>query len=195
MGEPTTPAKGDNAGDRTEDGSSKKGPTPKRRAQEAANYRPLVPDDRKQAKKEMQAQTRQKQQEARDGMSRGDDRYLRENDRGPQKRFMRNYIDARFSLGELLLPLMFVVIFITFIPMAEAGIWAMAFIWIFLALAIAEGLIVANLIKRKIAAVVGPDKLEKGFIFGTLARIMQLRPLRMPKAQVKRGQKVEFPGR
>lgn len=186
MAEPTTPAKGEGA---------KKGPTPKRRAQQAANYRPLVPEDRKQAKKEMQAQMRQKQQEARDGMARGDDRYLRESDRGPQKRFMRDYIDARFSLGELLLPLMFVVIFVTFIPAPEAGIWAMGFIWLFLALAVIEAIVVARIIKRRIAAVVGESKLQKGIIFGTLARIMQLRMLRMPKPQVRRGDRVVFTGR
>lgn len=185
MSEPSSPSTGE---------GNKKGPTPKRRAQEAANFRPLVPEDRKQAKKEMQAQMRQKQHEAREGMARGDDRYLRENDRGPQKRFMRDYIDARFSLGELLLPLMFVVIFVTFIPAPEAGIWAMGFIWLFLALAVIEAVVVANLIKRKIAAVIGQSKLQKGIIFGTLARIMQLRMLRMPKAQVKRGERVVFTG-
>ncbi|GGA55953.1 hypothetical protein GCM10011490_02230 [Pseudoclavibacter endophyticus] len=185
MSEPTAPKK---------TGDGKKGPTPKRREREAANFRPLVPDDRKQAKKEMQAQMRRKQQEAREGMARGDDRYLRENDRGPQKRYMRDYIDARFSFGELLLPLMFVVIFVTFVPAPEAGIWAMTFIWAYLAIAITEAVIIANLIKRRIRAVVGESKLEKGFIFGTLARIMQLRMLRMPKPQVKRGERIVFTG-
>lgn len=186
MSESETPSKG---------GQSKKGPTPKRRDQERANYRPLVPEDRKEAKREMQAQMRAKQQEARDGMARGDDRYLRESERGPQKRFMRNYIDARFSIGEFLLPIMFIVIFLTFIPRADIAVWAMAFVWAFLAVAIVEAVIVALIIKRKIAAVVGQSKLDRGIIFGTLTRMLQLRMLRMPKAQVKRGEKVEFTGK
>lgn len=176
-------------------GQAKKGPTPKRREREAANYRPLVPEDRKEAKKQMQAQMRQKQQEARDGMARGDDRYLRESDRGPQKRFLRDVIDARFSLGELLLPLMFVVIFVTFIPNPEFGVWAMGFIWVFLAVSVAEGVFVALSIKKRIAAAVGADKVQKGIIFATLARILQLRMLRMPKPQVKRGERVVYTGR
>ena len=176
-------------------GAGKQGPTPKRRSQEAANQRPLVPADRKAAKREMQAQMRQRQQEAREGMARGDDRYLRESDRGPQKRFLRDYIDARFSLGELLLPLMFLVIFATFIPNQTLGVWAMAFIWAFLAVSIIEAFVVSTIIKRKIAAVVGPQNLDKGLVFGTFARMLQLRVLRMPKARVKRGEKIEYTGR
>ena len=176
------------------DPQAKKGPTPKRRDREAANFRPLVPEDRKQAKKEMQAQMRQRQQEARDGMARGDDRYLRESDRGPQKRFLRDTIDARFSLGEFLLPLMFLVIFVTFIPMQELAFWAMGFIWAYLAASIVDALIVANGIKRKLAAAVGPKKVERGIIFATLARAMQLRVLRMPRARVRRGERIVYTG-
>lgn len=173
-------------------GQTKKGPTPKRRTQEAANHRPLVPEDRKEAKRQMQAQMRQRQQEQREGMARGDDRYLRESDRGPQKRFMRDVIDARFSLGELLLPLMFVVIFVTFVPNAEAGVVAMTFIWVYLGVAVIEALVVAMMIKRRLAAAVGAGNVHKGIILGTLTRILQLRVLRMPKARVKRGAKVEY---
>lgn len=173
----------------------KKGPTPSRREREAANRRPLVPEDRKEAKREMQAKMRAQQAEAREGMARGDDRYLRESDRGPQKRFLRDYIDARFSLGELLLPLMFLVIFVTFVPNQQAGVWAMGFIWVFLAVAIIEAIVVANIVKKRIAEVVGPTKVEKGIMLGTITRIMQLRMLRMPKSRVKRGEKVEFTGK
>lgn len=173
----------------------KKGPTPSRREREAANRRPLVPEDRKQAKREMQARMKAQQAEQREGMARGDDRYLRPTDRGPQKRFMRDYIDARFSLGELLLPLMFLVIFVTFVPSQQASVYAMGFIWLYLAIALAEAIIVANIIKKKIAEVVGRERVEKGIMLGTITRILQLRLLRMPKARVKRGEKIEYTGR
>lgn len=176
-------------------GQGKKGPTPKRRDREAQNYRPLVPEDRKEARRQLQAQQKKAQNEAREGYARGEDRYLRPTERGPQKRFMRDYIDARYSLGEILLPLMFLVIFATFIPNRDAGIYAMAFIWAYLVLAIGEAIVVANIIKRRIAAVVGPENVEKGIILGTLARILQMRFLRMPRARVKRGSKPEFTAR
>ncbi len=175
--------------------AGKKGPTPRRREAEAANFRPLVPEDRKEARRQSQAKMRVEQQKAREGMARGDDRYLRPNERGPQKRFMRDFIDARITLGEWLLPLMFIVIFATFIPQANAAVWAMMFIWIYLALSVAEGIIYGVIIRRKVRDVVGESKTEKGFLFQTMGRSMQIRMLRMPKPQVKRFEKVEFTGR
>lgn len=175
--------------------AGKKGPTPRRREAEAANFRPLVPEDRKEARRQSQAKMRVEQQKAREGMARGDDRYLRPNERGPQKRFMRDFIDARITLGEWLLPLMFLVIFATFIPQANAAVWAMMFIWIYLALSVAEGILYGVIIRRKVRDVVGEAKTEKGFLFQTMGRSMQIRMLRMPKPQVKRFEKVEFTGR
>lgn len=173
----------------------KKGPTPRRSEAQAANFRPLVPDDRKEAKKQAQERLRASQAEARAGMARGDDRFLRENERGPQKRFMRDYIDSHFTLGEVLVPMMFLVIIATFFPSTSAAFWAMGFIWLYLAICIAEGIIYGRIIRKKIADVVGADKLQKGFYFQSLGRSMQMRFLRMPKPQVKRFTKVEFTGR
>lgn len=174
---------------------AKKGPTPRRRDAEAANFRPLVPEDRKEAKRQSRAKMQVEQQKAREGMARGDDRYLRPNERGPQKRYLRDFIDARITLGEWLLPLMFLVIFATFIPQTNAAVWAMMFIWVYLALCVAEGLLYGVMIRRKVREVVGDDKTEKGFLFQAMGRSMQIRMLRMPKPQVKRFDKVEFTGR
>lgn len=173
----------------------KKGPTPRRSEAQAANFRPLVPEDRKEAKRQAQERLRASQAEARAGMARGDDRFLRENERGPQKRFMRDYIDSHFTLGELLVPMMFLVIIATFFNSTNAAVWAMGFIWLYLALCIAEGIIYGRIIRKKIAAVVGAAKLQKGFYFQSVGRSMQMRFLRMPKPQVKRFSKVEFTGR
>lgn len=173
----------------------KKGPTPKRSEAQAANFRPLVPEDRKEAKRQAQERLRASQAEARAGMARGDDRYLRESDRGPQKRFMRDFIDSRFTLGEALVPMMFLVIIATFFPSTSAAFWAMGFIWVYLAVCVIEGVIYGRLVRKKIADLLGPEKLEKGFYFASVGRSMQMRFLRMPKPQVKRFTKVEFTGR
>ena len=175
--------------------TGKKGPTPKRRDREAENFRPLVPEDRKQARKDAQSKLRAEQAKAREGMAQGDDRYLRPGERGPQKRFLRDFIDSRFTIGELLIPLMFLVLFATMLPMAEAASYALVGIWAFILIAIIEAVIIGFTVRKKIAAVVGEDKVEKGFIIGALSRAMQMRFLRMPRAQVKRFTKVEFTGR
>ena len=41
-------------------------------------------------------------------MRTGDDRYLPERDRGPVKRFIRDYVDSRFQFIQILLPVLVV---------------------------------------------------------------------------------------
>lgn len=176
--------------------AGKKGPTPKRREREAENFKPLVPEDRKEARRQAQAKMRAEQSKAREGMARGDDRYLRPGERGPQKRFLRDFIDSRFTLGELLIPAMFLVILATMLPQASnATVIAMIAIWVFLALCVAEGILYGVIVRRKVAEVVGEERVEKGFLIQALSRSMQMRFLRLPKAQVRRFEKVEFTGR
>lgn len=170
-------------------------PTPRRREREAANRRPLVPEDRKQARREMQDRARAEREAVREGIARGDDRYLRPQERGPQKRFMRDFIDARFTLGELMLPVVVVLLFTTFLNDPMIASVAMLVAWTLIACSVLEGLILAAIIKRRIVAVVGRDRLERGISLATILRSMQLRMLRMPKSRVARGEKIEFTGR
>ena len=46
----------------------------------------------------------------RQAMRTGDDRYLPARDKGPVRRFIRDYVDSRFSFIELMIPLMLVVL-------------------------------------------------------------------------------------
>ena len=52
---------------------------------------------------------------ARIGMANGEEKYLVARDRGPQRRYIRDFVDARFSVGEIMIPIMFVVIILTFV--------------------------------------------------------------------------------
>ena len=45
-------------------------------------------------------------------MRTGDERYLPARDKGPVKRYIRDYVDARFSLGEAFMPLSILLIVI-----------------------------------------------------------------------------------
>ncbi len=80
-------------------------PTPKRSQSEARNLRPLVPADRKAADKASREQKRAEQQHAYERMMAGDERYFRTRDRGPLAAYIRDYIDARYSIGEIFVPL------------------------------------------------------------------------------------------
>ena len=46
-------------------------------------------------------------------MAAGDPKYLPARDKGPQKKYVRDYVDARWSLGEVLLPMLVLVILAT----------------------------------------------------------------------------------
>ncbi|GGR35464.1 MULTISPECIES: DUF3043 domain-containing protein [Agromyces] len=161
-------------------------PTPTRAEQEAARKRPLVPSDRKEAAKQARAKAAEARERARVGMAMGDDKYLPARDRGPQKKFVRDYVDARFSIGEILIPVMFLVIILTFVPSAEVQAISILVLWAFFAVAVLDCILLGYLLTKKLRAKYG-DKAERVRWYAAM-RALQLRPLRLPKPQVKRGQ-------
>lgn len=166
--------------------AGKGAPTPSRAEQEAARKRPLVPNDRKEAAKQARAKAAESRERARVGMAVGDERYLPMRDRGPQKKYVRDYVDARFSVGEVLIPVMFAVILLTFIPNAEVQSIGILALWAFFLIAIVDVVVLGFLLNRKLAARFGADKVERVRWYAAM-RALQLRPLRLPKPQVKRG--------
>ncbi|GAA1834644.1 DUF3043 domain-containing protein [Agromyces salentinus] len=161
-------------------------PTPSRAEQEAARKRPLVPNDRKEAAKAAKAKEAEARERARVGMALGDERYLPMRDRGPQKKFVRDYVDARFSIGEILIPVMFAVIILTFIPSAQVQAIGILALWSFFLIAIVDVVILGQLLTRKLRAKYG-ENAERVRWYAAM-RALQLRMLRLPKPQVKRGQ-------
>ena len=167
--------------------SGKGTPTPSRAQQEAARKRPLVPNDRKEAAKQARAKQTEARERARIGMAMGEDKYLPARDRGPQKKFVRDYVDARFSIGEVLIPVMFAVIVLTFIPSYEVQTIGIFALWAFFLVSVVDVIILGVVLRRKLAAKFGADKVERIRWYAAM-RALQLRPLRLPKPQVKRGQ-------
>src|SRR4029453_8972115 len=185
-----TPAPEAGADDAAPDTTSKSGkgaPTPSRAEQEAARKRPLVPKDRKEAARKARTKQAEARERARIGMAAGDDRYLPARDRGPQKKFVRDYVDARFSVGGVLIPVMFAVILLTLLPNAQVQTIGILALWAFFLIALADVVILGFLLTRKIKAKFGEDKAERVRWYAAM-RALQLRPLRLPKPQVKRGQ-------
>ncbi|MCU1513756.1 MAG: hypothetical protein JWO10_846 [Microbacteriaceae bacterium] len=173
----------------TDSTSSGKGrATPTRKEREAANLRPLVNSDRKAGAKTSKAKIADDRNRARVGLANGEEKYLTARDKGPQRRYIRDYIDARFSVGEIMIPVMFVVIVLTFInqPLVqEVSIWAL---WGFFLIAVIDCITVGYIINRKLVAKFGAEKIQRGNRWYTAMRALQLRPMRLPKPQVKRGQ-------
>lgn len=163
-------------------------PTPTRKEREAANLRPLVSNDRRAATKESRAKMAEVREKARIGMAAGEEKYLPLRDKGPQRRWIRDYVDARFSVGEVLIPVMFLVIILTFINNEIYQLIGIAGLWLFFLVAVVDGFILGIIVNRRLTAKFGADKLQRGNRWYAAMRAMQLRIMRLPKPQVKRGQ-------
>jgi hypothetical protein len=162
-------------------------PTPTRKEREAANKRPLVAGDSKEARKLSRAKLQEARDRARVGMANGEEKFLPIRDKGPQRRYVRDYVDARFSLGEVMIPVMFAVILATLLPNPELQTALMLALYAFVLLVAVDSLLIGWLITRKLKAKYGEGKVEKGLRWYAAMRALQLRPLRLPKPQVKRG--------
>lgn len=161
--------------------------TPTRKAQEAARKRPLVPDDRRLAAKQARAKSGAARDRARIGMAAGDDKYMPVRERGPQKRFARDYVDARFNVGEFMIPVMFIVIILTFIPDPLLQTYGIFALWAFFLVAVIDCVVLGFILTRKVENKFGQSKADKVRWYAAM-RALQLRPMRLPKPQVKRGQ-------
>lgn len=161
--------------------------TPTRREREAANRRPLVPRDRKQASRMSRDQVALQRERARVGMAAGDERYLPARDKGPQKRYTRDFVDARWNIGEVLMPLLALVILSYFFPTIAQ--YALIGVWMVIAIVVVDGIVIGFQLKRRLSAKFG--SMERGIRWYAFMRAIQLRPMRLPKPQVKRGQ---YPG-
>jgi hypothetical protein len=172
--------------DTHDDGAPGKGrPTPRRRDREAALRRPLVSNNRKEARERLNTQ----RERARLGMANGEERYLPQRDRGPQRKFARDFVDSRWNLGEFLIPVMFGVIIATFLPSVEAQVIAISVLWGFFLFTIMDSILVGNLVRRALRAKFGEQSVENGIRWYSAMRALQMRGLRLPKAQVKRGER------
>lgn len=160
--------------------------TPSRKEREAANKRPLVPNDRKEAARMERARANEERNKARIGLANGDERYLPLRDRGPQKKFARDFVDARYNVGELMVPFMFLVIIMTFIPSLPVQESSFLVLWAFFFIALIDVMILGVQLRKRITAKFG--SVDKGVRWYAGMRSLQMRPLRLPKPQVGRRQ-------
>lgn len=163
-------------------------PTPTRKEKEAARKRPLVATDRAERKRHEREALAAEREKQRIGVASGDEKYLGARDRGPQRRFVRDYVDARWSVGEVLLPAIAVFFVLNFIPSNNLTAYAsLGVMWFVLLVAAIDIVILGFTLKRKLGEKFGVEKVEKGYRFYAMMRAIYLRPMRLPKPQVKRG--------
>jgi len=164
---------------------SKGRPTPKRKEAESkrkvSSLAPIVTKDQKRASK---AQAREDRVAQRAAYLRGDESALPARDRGPARRFVRNYVDSRRSTGEYFLPTIFVVLVFTLVRNPIIQIGAMVLMYAMLLVAVIDGIFLSRKIRKAVQEQF-PGTETKGLGMYAWLRSTQMRRLRAPHPQVK----------
>lgn len=168
---------------------AKNRPTPKRRDQEAARRQPLVVADRKQAKKLDRAKRNEQLTKTRQAMLTGDDSGLPPRDKGPVRRYMRDFIDARRNLAEFMLPIMLVVLALSFLRTSTILFFVTILTYSILLVAVVDTVLMWRKLRKRLVEKFGAEAAgTKGNGMYAAMRAFQLRRSRMPRALVKRGE-------
>ncbi|NUP59656.1 MAG: DUF3043 domain-containing protein [Pseudarthrobacter sp.] len=169
-------------------GAGKGAPTPTRKAQEAARKRPLVPEDRKASKAAERQAVQDQRLKMRRALDTGDEKFLPLRDKGPQKRFARDFVDARFNLGEYLMfgALVFVLVSLVIPASSDLMIYVLGAFWVMFLAVFVDAFILSRKLRRRLAEKFG--EVERGTVWYGAMRSLQFRKLRLPNPQVKRGQ-------
>jgi hypothetical protein len=165
-------------------------PTPSRKeAEAAARARAKVPRTRKEQLQAQRANRGESSKRVREGMKAGEEKYLPARDKGPARRFVRDFVDAQWSLVELMVPVLIVAMVMGYSGSSGARAVSSMMLMVLFVIVIFEMLILRFRVRRELTRRF-PDESLKGTTYYALVRAMQVRFLRLPKPQVKRGQKL-----
>jgi hypothetical protein len=174
----------------TRDQQAPKGrPTPKR--SEAQTQRRSVaqtPTTRKEAAKRQRDERRVQMEKQRQALANGDERYLPARDKGPVRKFARDFVDSRFCVAEFFLPMAVVILVLSMVRVGSLQNIALLLWLVVIVMIVVDSIGIAIRLKKQLAARF-PDVPKKGAVAYALMRTLQMRRLRLPKPQVKRGER------
>ncbi len=154
-------------------------PTPSRKEAEAARrqrvHRTLTP---KEARREASQHNRAERLKS-----------LNAREAAPEKALMRDYVDARFSLGEFLLPSLVVLLAGSFMSQVWPPITLIATLvmYVYIILVLFDGFLMWRGFKKVLADRI-PRASTKGLLMYGMNRCIQIRRFRMPPPRLKRGE-------
>ena len=163
--------------------------TPSRKEAEAARKKQMkTPVSRKEEMRKQKEARDVARGRTRDAMrSGGDDKHLPLRERGPVRRFCRDYVDRRFNMAEVLLPILIVILLFSFVNRPWASI-AVLILWTStILITIIDEVFLVRGLRKELQARFDPDDI-RGCLPYAVLRTTQLRRFRMPKPQVKRGE-------
>ncbi|MFF0788383.1 DUF3043 domain-containing protein [Streptomyces spiralis] len=174
----------------TRDPQAPKGrPTPKR--SEAQAQRRSVANTattRKEAAKRQREERRTQMERQRQALASGDERYLPARDKGPVRRFARDFIDSRFNIAEFFLPMAVVILVLSMVRVGYLQNLALLLWLVVIVLIVLDSIVTGFRLKKRLAERF-PDENKRGAVAYALMRSLQMRRLRLPKPQVKRGER------
>ena len=178
--------------------SKKNRPTPKRKDATQKRHA-LAPVVGKEDKKRAREAARAARIAAREAYMRGEESALPARDKGPARRFVRDFVDARRSVGEFFLPIMIVVLALVWsssinppkdpkdVPVTTTI--SILLMWGVLFISVVDGVLLNRRIKKAVSAKF-PGTPTKGLGMYGFLRSTQMRRMRTPKPQIKAGTKL-----
>ncbi|GGL85646.1 membrane protein [Streptomyces fumigatiscleroticus] len=164
-------------------------PTPKR--SEARPQRRSVahtPTTRKEAAKRQREERRTALERQRQALASGDERYLPVRDKGPVRRFARDFVDSRFNIAQWFLPMAVVILVLSMIQVGSLQSIALLLWLIVIVLIVLDSTVTGFRLKKRLNERF-PDENKRGAVAYALMRTLQMRRLRLPKPMVKPGER------
>ncbi|MEV6110306.1 DUF3043 domain-containing protein [Streptomyces sp. NPDC051940] len=175
----------------TRDPQAPKGrPTPKRSEAQTQRRTMATPTNRKEAAKRVREERRAAMTKQREALAGGDERFLPVRDKGPVRKFVRDYVDSRWHAAEFFLPVAVVILVLGMIGSRSSSLLTLtSVLWgVMIVAMVGQSLLTARLLKKQLRERFPKENL-RGTVFYGIMRTMQLRRMRLPKPQVKRGEK------
>ena len=181
----------DGGGASTTAAPGKKGrPTPTRKeAEAAARARAKVPRTRKEQAAAARAARAESSARVRAGMKSGEERFLLPRDKGPVRRFLRDFVDSRFSFIDVIIPVLLVTMVLSYSGNPTLAGIGSTVLMLTVLLVIIDMVQLRFRVRRELGRRF-PEESTKGTTWYAISRAMQMKFMRMPKAQVKIGQKL-----
>ena len=168
-------------------------PTPRRKEAQAQKLRPLVPKDSKEQRKRAKARIRERENIEYEAMRTGDLQHMPKAERLPWRVYTRDYIDARFNIGEFFIPVALVILVASVIltavyPNPVVTLILMTVLYVYLFAIVIDVVVMWRKLKKLLIAKYGEQSVAKGMRTGSYAwsRAIQLRRWRLPKPRYKK---------
>jgi hypothetical protein len=157
-------------------------PTPKR-SDARKRRRTTVPTNRKEAAALRREKLREQRTLQRQALQTGDERHLPARDAGPAKKLARDYVDSRFTLGQIFFGMILVVFLLAFVP--SATVVANTLILVAFLGVVIDSVRVGRGARAAVQEKYG-DKESTGILAYAMLRSMQPRRMRRPPAPKKK---------